>query len=1452
MSVLYSISRILLALALTVICVTPRVDAQERAPGELEPVNVRPRGFKLFGLGDFAITGMRIAGASRWFATSAGPGNTLGFYSDLPGRIVTGGGSFFEIQLWMASARSDWLRHSAQVPSLENVKGGGYNVRMNFQRWMPENTLAFTGRDGSVGTLHSGATSESGTGTCRDNSGSTNAFIPQGLPLLAGSDCPPTWANGVFSPERPVPDTTWLQRFKSNPAAFSFDDWKFSAASRDSTKLYGSFQTYGASNDYGRETLARFGNVMPSGSGPSEFQGYPMGIEWEFQAFTYEAPTLADAMIYKVNIINRSAEIYGVGLDFDSLYLGIMLRPFHTGAQQPAMYAVPEKGAVYGTGSNVNNQNCYGGVHGANIPGGYRAGRAIRACTTNGSATRGFAGGAQGIVVFKSPIGDLRNKKFTDPTSPFYFPAHPNAGDTITFNQANACGFTCGAQQFFPYVARAALGAYANNIAESLGGRGKTAGELSDIEYFDLVHNEDFPARWSPATGDVGAYNKYVPGNWDYNKDGKPDTLYVTSCGRSGCVARWTDTLPGGFPNNIHNAYHLGAGPTKLKAGDTTSYVVSFISTRDSSSFERQVDNMLALYQSFWLFPEPPCPANIVSASATGGNRQFDTFLTLFLDQSINNCQDKFLLEQARLLKADTSLAARTLKFYNPRLVNQIRARALPRGTALVDTVPAASAIKDPRDTTKFVVSGSPATAAEFQACRTSFSASRCAILNDVALGVVDTVFVFKSCDNGSSYTNSGLASCTPAPARDVSGQTPGFPWQAYARLSRDASGRFPATFADGNVTGGVTYTYVIVGQTFSGIFPINRLVGSAIVSDSFVIRPRTVNGLTASSSNRNVATVYVPASVQAGAPPANIRFVGVKNLTTALSDTSAAFAFGILLAKPISGTDTLKAAFIVSDSAEVTVFDSDTLTAGITSTTVELFALADTSFVGTAPRRAAIQSQSFVVPGSEPVDVAGRFVRKDSIVPASGTAPAQRYTFFRFLGRGPQATLLLNGLPVYVTDTLPTTGSIGITPAATVARNSFPGVFVGFDPSRQRGLNGFNWVQPGIGRLSSPAFPTIGWTGDTARSDAAYTTYKITFSGKTYGPRSPFTLDIADPAAVNAAFQTSLQQRTDVSATVTDAAAAAALNRVYGTASRTITTDSLAALTLPFTVTNQRTGAPVSIAVLKNQRPGLTATVREPSMLLGASSDTVRVAIPQDRWVPGDRLFFIETFQTFATDTVAGREVLEDSIVVNTVNGKPDTTVVPKTVTVTRVTWSPMRLGCSGLTCNPVFGRGGTGFTETNKDQQLTVVYFAPIGGLLRADFDISPTLDAVGLARGGEPTLKNVRVVPNPYVMFSQYEQVAGTKRLLFTNLPATGTLNIYTASGQFVQRLSWTESDLDKNCRATVNTTECQSTGDLYWNLRTKEDLEIGPGFYIFVVKAEIDGRKQEKLGKFVVIH
>ncbi|MDQ6886336.1 MAG: hypothetical protein M3068_03480 [Gemmatimonadota bacterium] len=1425
--------RTLLTLGALLLCQVSSARAQgPDGPSDPEPVNVRRAGgFRLYGLADFAITGMRNVGNSTWFTVSSGPSDTYNFYSDLTGRVRGTPSSptgyccgFFELQLWMTAARTNWLKNRDIAPTLENDRGGGWNARMNYQRWAPDLYWSMEGRDGSVGSLYSGATTEDGTGTCLDMNNRPNDFVPGGLPALAASDCPKTWAGPQFDGERPVPDTVFLKRFQASKATFNFDDWHYRKDER-SSKLYGSFQTFGATNDFGREALRKMGNVVPGGVGNPTQDGYPLGIEWDFNVWSYAVPTVADAMFYKATVVNKSAEVYGVGLDYDSLYLGFMVRPFHTtGSQSPAIYAVPAKGAFFEAQVNINATNCYGAVHGSNVTGGYTAGTTIRSCLSNTSSNRGFRGGAGGTVMLKSPIGDLRNKKFTDPTSPFYFPSHLNRGDTLTYNVANACGFTCSTDTFIGTPNRAAFGAYTGNEADALAGRGKTANDLNQLQYFDLFHTQDWPQRWTPSNPTVGGFNKYVPpGNWDWNHDGILDTLAVTTCGRQGCVKPWSDTLPGGFPNALHNKYDVGVGPIKLKAGDSTSFIIAFLSTPDSAGFEALVDNVIQIYQNFWLSPEPPCPTNIVSASAQGGNRQFDTRVNLFFDQSVNDCTDKFLVEQAKALKASLLANDVRLKTINPRLVNQIRGRGLPRGTILVDTVPKDTSGRYSSDATLI---------ANARACSTSttYNPALCAIVVDTAVGVVDSLFIFKSCDLGQTFTSSSGTACVPSPARDVSGSSPRFPWQAYAKLGRGTDGRFPATYSDGAVTGGVTYTYVVVGQSFAASFPVTNLVSGQLVQQTFTVRPATLNGLSTSTSNRNVATVYVPLSVQAGGRGTNARFASTN------VDTTAAFATSIFAQRPVRGTDTLRVQLAVSDSAEVEIFRADTTQANspITKSTVRLFALADTGSA-TLSRRIGVQQETFVANGA-PVDVAGHFIRTDSVVGVG------KYTFFRFLpnsgpnGRGPQVTYLAAGVPFFVTDTLPTTD---ITPASTLVRSDFPGVATTFDPTRQKGFLGLSWTQAGIGLLNTPAYPTIQWLSNlgTARDQAAYSHYVVSFGDREFGPDAPFRLDQVNPQNTQTAFTNSLNKRKTVSSTDASVTSATALARALG---RAITTDSLAALALPFTIKNARTGGAVAVAVLKSELVQ--------SLPLGNVGDTVRVTAPADKWLPGEKLYFVETFSRIRDTVIAGKTLT-----------RVDATGKPIVDQVTRVTWGPGIIGCVSIaTCNPVIGVGGTGYTQTNAGEQMDFVYFAPIGGpqvngsLLRLNFTVAPEQSGAQVASVTGEDLSQIRVVPNPYVMFSQFEQTPGTKRLMFTHLPPKGNIRIYTASGQFVQQINWTPDDLDHNCSATVQTTQCQATGDLVWNMRTREDLELGAGFYVFQVTSDVGGRKQQKLGKFVVIH
>ncbi|MBA4070655.1 MAG: hypothetical protein C0497_02305 [Gemmatimonas sp.] len=1416
-----SVRRLLAGLGSTLLLSASALHAQSFDPNvDREPdptLAKKPAGFALFGLGDFALTGMRSGGDSRWKVTSNGPSddNTL-FSAALPGRLSSlgGNGGWFELQLYMAAGRGDWSRFRDIVPSLESVKGGGWNQRTQYSRWTSDRReLAFTGRDGSVGSLFTGVTTETGTGSCRDNSSVANSQIQAGLPLLAGSDCPDTWVGSTFDGERPVPDSVWLNNFKADPSGFTWDDWKIPASRRNPDKLYGAFQAFGSAVDFGREQRQVFGSVIPGGSGAPAKEGYPMGIEWRFEAWTYAVPTVADAMFWKANIINKSAEVYGVGLNYDSLFLGFMLRWFPASSQSPAMYLDLKRGALMSTHINQNGVNCYGGNRGANVTGGYTAGGLLvsRLCISNTSAfARGGNSGPQAIVIFKSPIGDLRNKKFTDPSSPFYNPTHPLRGDTLTFNHASACGFTCTTSNGMGVNARATYGMLTGNEADVFAGT-RPASEWTNQNYFDMFHNYDFPTRWSPQTGRAGGFARYVPpGNWDYNKDGKVDTMKVMLCtdpvpslGLNGCTTPFADTLLGGFPATVHNNGFGGVGPIKLKAGDTTSYWVAFLSTSDSTKLEKLIDNVTGLYQNFWLSPEPPCPVNVVSAVPTGGNRQFDTFLRLYFDQQHNECQDKFLIEQAKILKASRLASDVRLKVYNPRIVNNIRKIALPRGTILRDTV----AIDTLPATQNTCASGA------------TFNAALCRIVTDTALGVIDSMLVFKSCTGGASYTSSGGTNCYPTVSRDAAGGERRYPWQRYATLTRGSNGLWPAVYSDGSITGGLTYTYVIVGQSFPASWDIVELQGGQFVNSKYTIRPATLNGLSANTANRNVASVYIPVSRQAGATASSI------TLTPLANDTIASYSITTRIEKTVRGKDPIVGRMVLSDSAEVETFYQTATAATPTKTTVRLFQLGDSGTVG-ATRRFPVRKEEYVVNGN--VDLAGRPTITEV---TSGTSKTVFARFRTPATRRLQLTFVQNGVPMYVTDTLSTADDA--TPAATLANPNYVGMFFVLDTTRQRTLRGTFWQAEGLPVQLSGTAPTIGWVPGTMRDTIGFNRYQITFTGREFGPGYPFTFDRLNLAKLATDYAASLSARTNAGRTDNSANAAAALNLALGRTN--ITVDSLASLGIPFTVKNTFLGANATVAVLKSSRPA--------TALLGTNADTLRVPVPSDQWIPGDPLYFIENFKVVRFDTVTASPLVRR---IRLVNGLPDS------VAVSRVTWGPTAIACgTPSTCNPLAGIGGTGYTATNANQTLNVLYYRPIRGMPVFSYSIAPDVAGENIASIKEGDLSLVKVVPNPYIMFSHYEQTANLSRLMFTHLPPTGTLRIYTASGQLVQQIKWNPSDLQRNCRATVNTTQCSDAGDLMWNMRTREDLEVGPGFYVFVVSTEVGGKKVDKLGKFVII-
>jgi hypothetical protein len=109
---------------------------------------------------------------------------------------------------------------------------------------------------------------------------------------------------------------------------------------------------------------------------------------------------------------------------------------------------------------------------------------------------------------------------------------------------------------------------------------------------------------------------------------------------------------------------------------------------------------------------------------------------------------------------------------------------------------------------------------------------------------------------------------------------------------------------------------------------------------------------------------------------------------------------------------------------------------------------------------------------------------------------------------------------------------------------------------------------------------------------------------------------------------------------------------------------------------------------------------------------------------------------------------------------------------------------------------------------------------------------------ARARADFMEKPYVVPNPYVASASFEparyavQGRGERRMEFRAIPQGSTIRIYNVRGHLVQTLRQDGSDM----------------GYVPWDLRTKDNLEVAPGLYIFHVDAPGLGTH---IGKFAII-
>lgn len=123
---------------------------------------------------------------------------------------------------------------------------------------------------------------------------------------------------------------------------------------------------------------------------------------------------------------------------------------------------------------------------------------------------------------------------------------------------------------------------------------------------------------------------------------------------------------------------------------------------------------------------------------------------------------------------------------------------------------------------------------------------------------------------------------------------------------------------------------------------------------------------------------------------------------------------------------------------------------------------------------------------------------------------------------------------------------------------------------------------------------------------------------------------------------------------------------------------------------------------------------------------------------------------------------------------------------------------------------------------------------GLPRYQFTIQ------GKERGGlstaqvENVLDSIKVVPNPYYGFSQYEVSQFSNVVKITNLPAVCTVTIYSLDGKFIRQYT----------RAEQYAPYRQIIPDLEWDLKNSQGIPVASGVYLINIQAPGMGERTVK--------
>jgi hypothetical protein len=282
--------------------------------------------FDLRAFGDEGAGGVRTNGANAWcvqnivgFASRNNFGCGTGWYT----RNVQGtyNSSVFDYGMFWAAPASDLP--STIDPVESGLKGNGYTGNVT--------TLIIVGAvkgggdklwasdRASIEMLAIGV-STTEDAACTNHGKRQDGFMRAGFQLLPESDCPATHPPSGWEGAHPIEAEAYLELqgsdpdFGASPDTDPFAFWRVPEEKQRTDKFFGDYQTYGELSDFYLEALGQYGTVVPGGSAPPVYEGWPLGLTQKFDVFYFSLPTVGNTMFFQSTIVNESEKVYGIGI----------------------------------------------------------------------------------------------------------------------------------------------------------------------------------------------------------------------------------------------------------------------------------------------------------------------------------------------------------------------------------------------------------------------------------------------------------------------------------------------------------------------------------------------------------------------------------------------------------------------------------------------------------------------------------------------------------------------------------------------------------------------------------------------------------------------------------------------------------------------------------------------------------------------------------------------------------------------------------------------------------------------------------------------------------------------------------------------------------------------------------------------------------------------------------